>query len=104
MPLHYDDEIVIWTYHYARNDDPAPSAEELQDWDRQLFDTYDDALRDELPQHGIALTRRNKSRIVLLAEGSDGKKPVTRVRSACVYFANATQLDLDEEPDEDDIA
>jgi hypothetical protein len=96
MPLHYEDEIVIWTYHFARTDDADPTEQEVRDWDVNLFDTYEEALKAELPAHGIALTRHNKSRIVLLAEGSTGQRATTRVRKACEFFVNATALDLDE--------
>ena len=95
MALNYDDEIVIWTYYYARNDDKDPSTDEITGWDKTLFATYELVLNSEMPQHGIALTRRNKSRIVLLAQGSNGKRPVTRVRNACEYFVNAAKLDTD---------
>lgn len=101
MSLHYDDEIVIWTYHIANPDKYRPTPDDMKEFDQDLFDTYEDSLTSILPDFAIALTRRNKSRIVLLAAVSNGTQPGRRVRNACNYFAHATTLDLDEPPNGD---
>lgn len=94
MAFDYTEYCVIWTYHHANPADYTPTASELDDWDTQLVQTYEAKLLELMPQFDIPITTENKSRVVALAEVSNGQSPGVRVRNACRYFAAVSALQL----------
>ena len=89
MALHYDKVTVLLRYRQHFPDRFAPSAEQLEEEDAALFAHYDHHLEEQLPLHGIAVTRTTKSRVLMLALVSDGQGRRTRTRQACRYYARA---------------
>lgn len=80
------------TYHYRHPDDYSASPDELDAWTRYLAKIYGPYVEQEmtdarLPAHDLS----TRSRIVLLAELSNGAHPQQRLRNACRYYGSLPQ-------------
>jgi hypothetical protein len=87
MALHYDKVTVLLRYRQHFPDTLEPTAGQLAAEDAALFAHYDHHLEEQLPLHGIAVTRTTKSRVLMLALVSEGQGRRTRTRKACRYYA-----------------
>ena len=100
MPFAFSEIAVIATYHEEFPSDYKPTVEDLHDWDDQLVQTYASRLEQVLAEFQVAITRENKSRVLMLAVASNGADgSLTQIRNACRYFQHTSGLDLDVEPD-----
>lgn len=95
MAFNYSEIVVLWTYHQYKPTDYAPTTTKLTNWDKKLFASYEDALKEILAEKGIPLTRENKSRVLLLAKISQGGPIKAQVRNACEYYANVSGINLE---------
>jgi hypothetical protein len=94
MAFDYTEYCVVWTYHNANPSDYDPSASDLDDWDTQLVETYEAKLQVLMPEFDIPITTENKSRLVALAEISNGQSAGVKARNACRFFAAVAKLQL----------
>ena len=94
MAFEYSEYCVVWTYHNANAGTYDPSSHDLDDWDTALHAIYEEKLQEIMPEFGITVTTENRSRVVALAEVSNGGSPGARVRNACKYYANVLSLSL----------
>lgn len=95
MAFDYSEFCVLWTYRNAKRDKYAPTSADLDGWDTELREVYEEKLVAIMDELGIALTRENKSRIVAYAEISNGTAAGMRLRNAAKYFLATKELPLD---------
>jgi hypothetical protein len=95
VAFNYSEFAVLWTFRHASPDKYNVNANDLKVWDSQLRTRYEDKLVAIMGEFGITLTRENKSRILSLAEVSNGTADGTRVRNACRFFVATRDLALD---------
>ena len=94
MAFIYSEFCVLWTYRNSNREDDNPGVADLQRWDSLLIYNYEQRLVSAMTHRGIPLTRENKSRIVALAEVSNGELE-DKIDSACTFFTKAMSLPLD---------
>ena len=92
MALHYDKVTVLFGFHQRVPASYTPTTEELEQEDTDLFDGYDAHLDEQLPAHGIEVSRTTKSRVLLLALVSNGATRRVKTVNACKYYAHAWDL------------
>ena len=78
---------MLWTYHLKHPGQYDLTSKALQEWDAQLTASYECKLRQRMDEFNIPFSRRTRSRIVALAEVSNGNRPGTRVRNACRFYS-----------------
>jgi len=89
MALHYSKPAVIFAFHRRDPADLAPTVAELEQEDADLFEGFDGLLEEQMPLFGIEVTRRSKSRVLMLALVSNGATRRVKTVSACRYYAHA---------------
>ena len=92
--MYFTENILKWTLFNAVGADADVSPDNLEKWERELRDKYEQALTEELPRHNIAATKDNRSEIVLLAiiGFRIGRRRRSRVEQACEYFRKCHQI------------
>jgi hypothetical protein len=96
--MNYERLDVITAFHVEHPDDLNPSASELDQFDRVLFQIYDAQIRKQAPAFGITLSQANRSRLALFAVSSSGA-PAVQVGFACRYFSNVMPAALAAQPE-----
>lgn len=95
MSFNYNESVVLWTFHRKNPSVYAPTINQLNAWDQELFGSYENKLIEILSDAGIPLSRETKSRVLLLATVSNGGTVPMQVRNACRYYVNTWGQDLD---------
>ncbi len=93
MPLHFDNDIIKWTYRMETRDRHRPSASELAEWEETLHARYAPFLAAEMQSAGISDTRKNRSVLALLIMATKGRGQ-QKVRNACRYFQNVSGIEV----------
>lgn len=96
MGLKHNEFVVLWTYHQEKPADYEPKTAALLEWDQTLVERYESKLTKYMQEFEVPMTRENKSRIVALAQVSNGSVSGTRLRNASRYYSFVSQLSLDE--------
>ncbi len=89
MALHYDKVTVLFGFHQRQPASYTPTQQELEQEDADLFAGYDAHLEEQLPAHGIEVSRTTKSRVLLLALVSNGATRRVKTVNACKYYVHA---------------
>lgn len=89
MAFHYDTFAVLQAYLEVTKDF-SPTRQELEEFDQELFTTYDDLLEEFLPANGIPPTLEMKSVVLVLSKVSGIEKRRLQVKNACLFLREAT--------------
>ncbi len=93
--FNYDRYAVALAFHATNRDDLHPSEQDLIDFDRVLFNSYEDEINTQAGDFGIPPTLRNRSLLVVLAVSSNGDE-AGQVQAACRFFRDVSpRLPLD---------
>jgi len=85
MP-NYNRSLILAAYRAAHPDNLEVEAETITDFDAELFEIYDAALREQAAEANVPINNFNLSMLVFFANQSGGKLVATRVRHAIRFF------------------
>jgi len=88
--MNYSDDIVRFSFRHESPDVSNPGSERLQEFDRDLFATFDATIVAELEAKGQPTDKRTRSQILLLALMTNADDVRPKVRGAVRYFLNVT--------------
>lgn len=84
--LNYHRNLVLAAYRAAHPDNLEIEAQTITDFDTELFEMYDERLREQAAQANIPANKFNRSMLAFFAHQSGGELVSTRVRHAIRFF------------------
>ena len=84
--MNYLRNIVLMALRAEHPEVLDPDAQELNDFDDELFAEYDAEITTQAANHGIGDTPFNRSMLVFFANCSTAGTAQARVDDACTYF------------------